>query len=164
MLSRAPVRQMTLFPLFTCKLMGFFIALREVYAVAVISTFFVFGCGHKFPDAGRGKIPKWYCPRLLTRKVNTIIETRENTRYIPISVSLALIMRAIPWKKWPAQMSDTGNNNDYYAGIYGTRNNIWIEHNEGTWGTFHIMLPKGICMRLVRCEVGVIWRNINSCT
>ena len=129
-LSRAPVRQTTLFPLFTCKLMGFFIALREVCAVRWFSYFFVFVCGHKFPDAGRGKIPKWYCPRLLTRKVNTIIETRENTRYIPISVSLALIMRAIPWKKWPAQMSDTGNNDSYFA-LNLSMHDKWLKkHNE----------------------------------
>ena len=101
-------------PTFHVQTYGIFHRSARSLCGAVIFIFFVFVCGHKFPDAGRGKIPKWYCPRLLTRKVNTIIETRENTRYIPISVSLALIMRAIPWKKWPAQMSDSGNNRLYY--------------------------------------------------
>ena len=100
-------------PTFNVQTYGIFHRSVRSLCGAVIFIFFVFVCGYKFPDAGRGKIPKWYCPRLLTRKVNTIIETRENTRNIPISVSLALIMRAIPWNKWPAQMSDTGNNTVY---------------------------------------------------
>ena len=44
--------------------------------------------------------------------------------HLGISVSLALIMRAIPWNKWPAQMSDTGNN-IYYRTYFYTRMSIY---------------------------------------